>query len=163
MEAADDAGIEGLLRWAREVRERAHAPYSAFPVGAALRAEDGTVHAGCNVENASYGVTMCAERVALGTAVAAGYRRFRVLALSTAAGRGVPPCGACRQALAEFAPGLRIVSEGPDGRSEWRLSTLLPRPFQGVRGAEDQTGGDVGTDDDEGAGTPDTGPASLEP
>lgn len=124
MEEAED-----LLRRAREVRDRAHAPYSRLRVGAALMAGDGTVHVGCNVENASYGVTMCAERVALGAAVAAGHHRFRALALSTSEGEPVPPCGACRQALVEFAADLPIVSEGPEGVAEWTLAALLPRPF----------------------------------
>lgn len=134
-------GVEDLLRRAREVREHAHAPYSGFGVGAALRALDGTVHVGCNVENASYGVTMCAERVALGTAVAAGHRRFRALALSTSAGEPVPPCGACRQALVEFASDLPIVSEGPEGVAEWTLAALLPRPFGGAPAGGKGAGG----------------------
>ncbi|HZD04625.1 MAG TPA: cytidine deaminase [Longimicrobiales bacterium] len=122
-------GAEELLRRAREVREHAHAPYSGFRVGAALMTRDGTVHVGSNVENASYGVTLCAERVALGAAVSGGHRRFRALALSSTAPGPVPPCGLCRQALVEFEPDLPVVSEGRDGVAEWTLGALLPEPF----------------------------------
>lgn len=124
-------GSEELLRRAREVREHAHAPYSGFRVGAALMARDGTVHVGCNVENASYGATLCAERVALGAAVSGGHRRFRALALSSTAPGPVPPCGLCRQALVEFEPDLPVLSEGLDGLAEWTLGALLPEPFVG--------------------------------
>jgi cytidine deaminase len=98
-------------------------------------AEDGSIHEGCNVESASYGLTLCAERVALGTAVARGHRRFRALALSTEVDGPVAPCGACRQALAEFAQDLPVISEAPDGVLEWSLSTLLPAPFARVPGS----------------------------
>lgn len=125
-------GNDELIRRARDVRRHAHAPYSAFRVGAALMALDGSVHVGCNVENASYGLTMCAERVALGTAVSEGHRQFRALALSTESGSPSPPCGACRQALAEFSPELPIVSESPAGTSQWTLNALLPEPFAHV-------------------------------
>lgn len=122
-----------LLRRAREVRRNAHAPYSSFHVGAALVADDGSVHVGCNVENASYGLTVCAERNALAAAVAAGHRSFRGLALSTAADGPVPPCGACRQVLAEFEPGLPVISQGAGGEvGEWNLDELLPAPFLSV-------------------------------
>ncbi|MEK9502045.1 cytidine deaminase [Gaopeijia maritima] len=120
---------DGLLARARAVRERAYAPYSTYRVGAVLEAHDGSLFDGCNVENASYPLTLCAERGALSAAVAAGHRAFRRLALSTEGGEAVAPCGACRQALTEFAPDLEIVSEAGSDVRRWTLSDLLPARF----------------------------------
>jgi cytidine deaminase len=118
-----------LSALAARVRQRAHAPYSRFKVGAALLAEDGTIHTGCNVENASYGLTICAERGAVMAAVADGRTRWRAIAVS--ATPPAAPCGACRQVLAEFAPELEVIVADGEGRVErvTSLAALLPDQF----------------------------------
>jgi len=118
-----------LIARAREVMEQAYAPYSGFRVGAALLAEDGSIHTGCNVENASYGLTICAERAAVAGAVSRGARRFRAAAIASSGSEAVPPCGACRQVLAEFSTGMTIVSVTREDEKRWTLEELLPDPF----------------------------------
>lgn len=124
-----------LLDASADARAKAYAPYSTFAVGAALLTDDGRVFTGCNVENVSYGLTMCAERVAVGSAVTHGAVNFRALALTSDSKEPVVPCGACRQVLAEFAPNLRILSSTVSGESaEFRLEVLLPAARQGILG-----------------------------
>lgn len=139
--ASEATGEDELLEAAKGAMRSAYAPYSGFRVGAALETEDGRRFTGGNVENASYPVGMCAEQSALGAAVSAGAREFRRLALSVSGDEPAAPCGKCRQALAEFGTGLRIVSEGAaGGRRRWRLDDLLPDSFDGPR-AGDVRGG----------------------
>ena len=125
-----DTSQEQLRTEARTAMTRAYAPYSGFKVGAALLCDDGSVAAGCNVENASFPAGMCAERSALAYAISHGRRTFTALVIVTDAIDPTPPCGMCRQALAEFAPALRVTSVTLDGReSTWSLAQLLPAPF----------------------------------
>jgi cytidine deaminase len=122
---------DDLLRQAWETRDHAYAPYSNFAVGAALLSTDGRIFTGCNVENLSYGLTICAERVAVGSAIAAGTRDF--LALVVVADTAIPisPCGACRQVLSEFGD-FPILLANRAQQAEFLLSDLLPRASAGI-------------------------------
>ncbi|HEU5288205.1 MAG TPA: cytidine deaminase [Candidatus Limnocylindria bacterium] len=123
-------GDEELIKVASLARQRAHAPYSKYRVGAAIRTARNKVHAGANVENASYGLTICAERTAVFAAVNAGDTRLDTIAIVIDGDQLPSPCGACRQVLAEFAPGMRIVLATTGGlRRETTLAELLPEPF----------------------------------
>jgi cytidine deaminase len=132
MDASDRGGPEGsddaaLVRAARAVAARAYSPYSGLRVGAALRARDGSVHVGCNVENASFGLTICAERSALIAAVAQGAREHVAIAVAVERDAPLLPCGACRQVLREFGAGLRVICVGAGAeRVERTLEELLP-------------------------------------
>jgi cytidine deaminase len=119
-----------LSRAAREVRARAYAPYSGFTVGAALLAEDGRVFVGANVENASYGLCLCAERSAIGSAIAAGAARFRAIAIASPGDTPASPCGMCRQVLAEFPPSFPIRCYAERGEPiEMDVAGALPGAF----------------------------------
>jgi cytidine deaminase len=120
-----------LLTAAEAARSRAFAPYSHFLVGAALEAEDGTIIAGCNVESASYGLTICAERTALVKAVSEGHHRFRRVAVVTDTDKPTPPCGACRQLLWEFAPNAEVLLANLGGATlKFTMRELLPAAFE---------------------------------
>lgn len=119
-----------LIAAARAVRENAHAPFSRFRVGAAVRAKSGRIFTGCNVENASYGLTICAERVAIFKAISEGEREFSAIAVVTDAETLTPPCGACRQIIWEFCGDVPVILANLDGKIERERSlNLLPRPF----------------------------------
>lgn len=120
-----------LVELAWKTRLNAHAPYSRFQVGAALLASDGRVFTGCNVENLSYGLTMCAERVAIGAAVAAGVTRFEAVAVVAETGVPISPCGACRQVLAEFGVPKVLLANRVE-RMEFTMEALLPRVSAGI-------------------------------
>ncbi len=120
---------EELLKSGRLALQNSYSPYSNFPVGAALRAADGTIFTGTNVENISYGLSMCAERIAVFNALSNGHRSFKELAITSSAGKPVFPCGACLQVLAEFSPDLVVYLEGNQQKS-FKLSELLPYAFK---------------------------------
>ncbi len=119
-----------LTAAALAVRENAFAPFSKFKVGAAIEDADGRIHTGCNVENATYGLTVCAERVAVFKALSEGVRKFRRVAIAADADVMTPPCGACRQILWEFCGDIEIILVNPRGKTEtWQLKDLFPKPF----------------------------------
>jgi cytidine deaminase len=127
-----EAALRALAAYAREARVGAVAPYSKFKVGAALRTRDGEIVTGCNVENATYGLTMCAERVAVFKAVSEGLRDFDAVAVVARSARPAWPCGPCRQILWELCGDIVVRVEDLDGtRRTRRLSELLPEPFDG--------------------------------
>lgn len=122
--------MDPLVAAAREARERAHAPFSRFKVGAAVEDADGRIYTGCNIENATYGLTVCAERVAVFKAVSEGAHGLRRIAVVADTDRLTPPCGACRQILWEFCGDAEVVLANLQGKTETlRLRDLLPRPF----------------------------------
>ena len=121
---------EKLIEMAKEAMSHAYAPYSGYKVGAALLCADGTVYQGCNVENASYGATNCAERTAVFKAVSEGYRKFTRIAIAATKEQFCPPCGVCRQVLQEFAPDLEVILVNCKGETmELTLKELLPYGF----------------------------------
>jgi len=129
----DDKKINALIQSALQARLNSYTPYSAFAVGAAVQCKSGEVFTGANVENLSYGLSICAERVALSSAVAAGEREFDAIAIVADSTEAIAPCGACRQFMAEFASDLIIVSATlKGGRKVEHLSELLPCPKRGI-------------------------------
>lgn len=125
--------ISELVDAARRARDLAYAPYSGFAVGAALRTRSGRVFTGANVENISFGLTMCAERVCIATAIAAGEREFSAMAIAAGSEKPAVPCGACRQVIAEFNPELDIACSAADGSvAHFNLGDLLPLAQQGI-------------------------------
>ncbi len=126
-----DPDIEALVEAAREVRKHAYAPYSGFAVGAAVRTASGKVYSGCNVENASYGLSLCAERAAIAAAVAAGEREIVALAVVGGSNRPAPPCGMCRQTMVEFNPRMQVILCSTSGEVEITTAErLLPGFFK---------------------------------
>jgi len=122
--------FDNLIKAAKAARENAHAPFSNFKVGAALRASSGEVFGGCNVENATYGLTVCAERVAIFKAVSEGERKFDAIAVVTDTDALTPPCGACRQLIWEFCGDVPVVMSNLKGKVEAvQMSQLFPKPF----------------------------------
>jgi len=128
-----DVGVsenETLISAARQARENAHAPYSNFRVGAALRATSGKIFGGCNVENATYGLTVCAERIAIFKAISEGERGFDAISVVTDTDALTPPCGACRQLIWEFCGDIPVIMANLKGRVEiMQMQNLFPRPF----------------------------------
>lgn len=121
---------ESLIRQAQQVMERAHAPYSRFSVGAAIESKDGRVFCGCNIESSSFGLTICAERVAIFKAISEGVRGFAAIAITSSSGTIVPPCGACRQVLWDLAGDISIIMAASEKDYQiLPLSQLLPRAF----------------------------------
>jgi len=122
--------FEALIASAKQARENAHAPYSDFRVGAAIRATSGRIFGGCNVENATYGLTVCAERIAIFKAMSEGERGFDAIAVVTDADILTPPCGACRQLIWEFCGDVSVILANLKGKAEViQMRSLFPRPF----------------------------------
>jgi cytidine deaminase len=140
MPITTSAELIRLLDRARKASLKAYAPYSGIRVGAAALAAGGKVYTGCNVENASSGLTVCAERVAIQNAISAGEKRMAAVAVFSPDMKSITPCGACRQVMAEFetpaSPGLLIIIEGKKGIEVMPLGELLPRAFRAGRGGD---------------------------
>ena len=124
---------KALIDAAREARTKAYSPYSGFAVGVALQTTSGDIHTGCNIENLSFGLTLCAERSAIASAISSGDRDFTAIAIVADSKEPAVPCGACRQILSEFNPNLKIVCATLSGKvEEFDLATIFPRPDQGI-------------------------------
>jgi len=119
-----------LAEAAEKAALKAYSPYSGFKVGAAIMTESGEIFTGCNVENSSYGLTVCAERIALFNAITAGYQKFSEIVIYTDTEKAFYPCGACRQVLAEFNPQLEVSVIWKNGKETMKLQDLLPKQFR---------------------------------
>jgi len=122
--------IKELIKKAREAQQKAYSPYSKFKVGAALLTKSGKIYQGCNVENASYSLTVCAERVAIFKAVSDGETEFETLVITSSAGDFTPPCGACRQVMSEFGDFYIVMANSSDDTKTMKVSELLPGQFK---------------------------------
>lgn len=119
-----------LIQEAKKVRNNAYAPFSTFKVGAAVLTTDGKIFTGCNVENSSYGLTVCAERIAIFKAISEGYQDFQSIAIVADTEQLTPPCGSCRQVLVEFNPNMEVIlSNLDDDIQTYSLKELMPEPF----------------------------------
>jgi cytidine deaminase len=126
-----DLSDEKLLEIAKNATRNSYAPYSNIHVGAAIVTEDGKIFTGTNIENSSYGLSICAERVAVFNAVSNGYRKFKKIAIITSEGKGIMPCGACRQVLAEFSENMEVITLDKEGNViRFKLNDLLPHAFR---------------------------------
>lgn len=122
--------LNELLARARKAAETAYAPYSGYRVGSAVKCTDGTIYTGCNIENASYSLTLCAERVAIFKAVSDGKLDFKAIAIYVDSDKSFPPCGACRQVISEFAPSIPVVYANREETFESSMDRLLPLSFK---------------------------------
>ena len=126
----EESEIKSLLESAIEAREFAHAPYSKFKVGAALRTKDGKIYTGCNIENATFGLTICAERTAIFKAMSEGEREFDAIAVVADVEKVLTPCGACRQIISEFCPEVTVIAGDIKGKYKlFTVAELCPFPF----------------------------------
>jgi len=126
-----DLSDEKLLEIAKNATRNSYAPYSNIHVGAAIVTEDGKIFTGTNIENSSYGLSICAERVAVFNAVSNGYRKFKKITIITSEGKGIMPCGACRQVLAEFSENMEVITLDKEGNViRFKLNDLLPHAFR---------------------------------
>jgi cytidine deaminase len=126
-----DLSDEKLLEIAKNATRNSYAPYSNIHVGAVIVTEDGKIFTGTNIENSSYGLSICAERVAVFNAVSNGYRKFKKIAIITSEGKGIMPCGACRQVLAEFSENTEVITLDKEGNViRFKLNDLLPHAFR---------------------------------
>ncbi len=122
--------LNALLDIARKAAKQAYAPYSGFKVGSAVKCADGSIYSGCNIENSSYSLTICAERTAIFKAVSEGKREFTAIAIYVDSDRNFPPCGACRQVISEFAPTIPVIYANREETFESTMDVLLPGAFR---------------------------------